>query len=187
MEYNIVLVGPSYAGKTAILMSLLRNVFSEEYQPTLEDTYRKQMVVAGESHLLHIMDISGMEEYSSLLDSQICKADGILCVFSVDNMDSFDSITSYLDKVRLISHAPTILVGNKCDKSEEDRKVNNCLGEACAEQYGIPFFTTSAKTGERIFYCFQKLIQYIRDSKMIKIKQDPENTLLRKPELLHNN
>lgn len=127
-----------------MVMSLMRNVFTEEYQPTLEDTYSTHMVVDGEDCLLYITDTSGMEEYSTLLESQICKADGILCVFSMDNMESFHSITSYLNKVRLISNAPTMLIGNKCDQFGEDRKVNKRLAVACAEQYGIPFLTTSA-------------------------------------------
>lgn len=165
MDYNITLVGPSYVGKTAIVMNLLRNIFLEDYQPTLEDTYCIQLVVDGESCILHITDTSGMEEYSLMLENQIRNADGILSVFSVDSMESFDSMNSYLNKVQLVSNVPIMLIGNKCDKLEKEKEVNNHLGEVCAEQYGIPFFTTSAKTGERILYCFHTLVRSIRHSR----------------------
>ena len=139
MNYNITLVGPSCVGKTSIVINLLRNIFIEDYQPTLEDTYCMQLVVDGESCTLHITDTSGMEEYSLMLDNQIRTADGILSVFSLDNMESKNS---YLNKIRLISNVPIILIGNKCDKFGEGREVNKHLGEVCANQNDIPFFTT---------------------------------------------
>lgn len=37
--------------------------FIDEYDPTIEDSYRKQVVVDGETCLLDILDTAGQEEY----------------------------------------------------------------------------------------------------------------------------
>jgi hypothetical protein len=56
---------------------------------------------------------------------------------------------------------PTMLVGNKCDQQEENRKVDKHLVVACAEEYSIPFLTTSAKAGMGILFCFHALIRSV--------------------------
>ena len=37
--------------------------FVDEYDPTIEDSYRKQVVIDGETCLLDILDTAGQEEY----------------------------------------------------------------------------------------------------------------------------
>ena len=51
-------------------LSLLRTLsgptltsFIDEYDPTIEDSYRKQVVIDGETCLLDILDTAGQEEY----------------------------------------------------------------------------------------------------------------------------
>jgi GTPase SAR1 family protein len=38
----------------------------DEYDPTIEDSYRKQVVIDGETCLLDILDTAGQEEYRSI-------------------------------------------------------------------------------------------------------------------------
>ena len=40
--------------------------FVDEYDPTIEDSYRKQVVIDGETCLLDILDTAGQEEYRSV-------------------------------------------------------------------------------------------------------------------------
>lgn len=40
--------------------------FVDEYDPTIEDSYRKQVVIDGETCLLDILDTAGQEEYRYL-------------------------------------------------------------------------------------------------------------------------
>ena len=49
-----------------------------------------------------------------------------------------------------------VLIGNKADL-EEHRQVPREKGEELAKRYGIPFFETSAKTGENVEEMFQAL------------------------------
>lgn len=43
-----------------------------------------------------------------------------------------------------------ILVGNKCDMDESKRKVPYSKGQALADEFGIRFFETSAKTNSNV-------------------------------------
>lgn len=54
-------------GKSALTIQLIQNHFVDEYDPTIEDSYRKQVVIDGETCLLDILDTAGQEEYRSVL------------------------------------------------------------------------------------------------------------------------
>lgn len=112
--YNIVLVGPSFVGKTALIMRYLKSEFMEEYEPTIEDVYSKQSVIDKEVCLLYIKETCGGVHHSSpMLEGQIRGGDGYLCVFSFDNSHSFQCMCAYVEKIRTLSNAPILLVGNK--------------------------------------------------------------------------
>jgi small GTP-binding protein len=73
-------------GKSALTIQLIQNHFVEEYDPTIEDSYRKQVVIDGETCQLDILDTAGQEvrHHSSIL----------YCTGSVPNLRSF---YAYLD------------------------------------------------------------------------------------------
>jgi hypothetical protein len=76
-EYRIVVVGAGGVGKSALTVRFIQGNFVEKYDPTIEDSYRKQVAVDGVACLLDIMDTAGQEEYSALRDQymktgQVC-------------------------------------------------------------------------------------------------------------------
>ena len=114
-------MGPSCVGNSALVMNLFRNgnVFTQEYQPTLEDKYQIQMVADEKSYLLYVTDTSGAIEYSTITDYQVRNAD----VFSLDSEDSLESMNFYIEKVHILSDAPIILVENKCNLKQEHNNI----------------------------------------------------------------
>ena len=48
-DQKIVMVGDGGVGKSAITIQFLQNHFIDEYDPTIEDSYRKQVTITGES------------------------------------------------------------------------------------------------------------------------------------------
>ena len=44
-DYKIVVVGEGGVGKSALTIQLLQNEFLEDYDPTIEDNYIKQVVI----------------------------------------------------------------------------------------------------------------------------------------------
>lgn len=50
-------------GKSALTIQFIQNQFPEEYDPTIEDSYRKQCLIDEEVALLDVLDTAGQEEY----------------------------------------------------------------------------------------------------------------------------
>lgn len=89
----------------------------DEYDPTIEDSYRKQVVIDGETCLLDILDTAGQEEYSAMRDQYMRTGEGFLCVFAIDNMKSFEDIESYRGQIRRVKDADDIPMICKCSPS----------------------------------------------------------------------
>ena len=60
-EYKLVIVGGGGVGKSALTIQLIQNHFIDEYDPTIEDSYRKQVTIDDEACLLDILDTAGQE------------------------------------------------------------------------------------------------------------------------------
>merc|ERR1711911_351508 len=122
MGYKLVVVGAGGVGKSALTIQLIQNHFVDEYDPTIEDSYRKQVVIDGETCLLDILDTAGQEEYSAMRDQYMRTGEGFLLVFAVNNAKSFEDISAYREQIKRVKDAeevPMVLVGNKCDLPRE--------------------------------------------------------------------
>lgn len=86
----------------------------DEYDPTIEDSYRKQVVIDGETCLLDILDTAGQEEYSAMRDQYMRTGEGFLCVFAIDNMKSFEDVESYRGQIRRVKDAEDIPMICEC-------------------------------------------------------------------------
>jgi hypothetical protein len=54
-EYKLVIVGGGGVGKSALTIQLIQSHFVDEYDPTIEDSYRKQVNIDDETCLLDIL------------------------------------------------------------------------------------------------------------------------------------
>ncbi|KAG7279026.1 hypothetical protein CRUP_001967 [Coryphaenoides rupestris] len=123
-EYKLVVVGAGGVGKSALTIQLIQNHFVDEYDPTIEDSYRKQVVIDGETCLLDILDTAGQEEYSAMRDQYMRTGEGFLCVFAINNTKSFEDIHHYREQIKRVKDSedvPMVLVGNKCDLPSRTR------------------------------------------------------------------
>lgn len=170
-EYKLVVVGAGGVGKSALTIQLIQNHFVEEYDPTIEDSYRKQVVIDGETCLLDILDTAGQEEYSAMRDQYMRTGEGFLCVFAVNNTKSFEDINQYREQIKRVKDAdevPMVLVGNKVDLPS--RTVETKQGKMKADSYIIPYIETSAKTRQGVDDAFYTLVREIRKYKDKKDK-----------------
>lgn len=162
-EYKLVVVGAGGVGKSALTIQLIQNHFVDEYDPTIEDSYRKQVVIDGETCLLDILDTAGQEEYSAMRDQYMRTGEGFLLVFAVNNAKSFEDISTYREQIKRVKDAevvPMVLVGNKCDL--QVRAMDMQLAREAAKNYDIPFIETSAKTRMGVDDAFYTLVREIR-------------------------
>ncbi|RAL64452.1 hypothetical protein DID88_001928 [Monilinia fructigena] len=54
--YKLVVLGDGGVGKTALTIQLTLQHFVETYDPTIEDSYRKQVAIDGQSCMLEVLD-----------------------------------------------------------------------------------------------------------------------------------
>ncbi|KPP62318.1 hypothetical protein Z043_119505 [Scleropages formosus] len=161
-EYK--LVGAGGVGKSALTIQLIQNHFVDEYDPTIEDSYRKQVVIDGETCLLDILDTAGgQEEYSAMRDQYMRTGEGFLCVFALNNSKSFEDVHLYREQINRVKdsdNVPMVLVGNKSDLG--CRSVDTKQAQELARSYGVPFVETSAKTRQGVEEAFYSLVREIR-------------------------
>ncbi len=89
-------------------IQLIQNHFVDEYDPTIEDSYRKQVVIDGETCLLDILDTAGQEEYSAMRDQYMRTGEGFLLVFAVNNAKSFEDISAYREQIKRVKDAEEV-------------------------------------------------------------------------------
>jgi len=159
-----VVVGAGAVGKSCLTLKFVQKIFVEVYNPTVEDSYRKQELVDNEPVVLDILDTAGQEEYSSVRDHYIKSGQGFLCVYSVTSQASFMEVDKYRELVTRVKDSetvPFILVGNKCDL-EDEREIKFNQGKSLAQKWNVPFMETSAKDGRNVDEVFHEVVRRIR-------------------------
>lgn len=167
-EYKLVVVGGGGVGKSALTIQLIQNHFIEEYDPTIEDSYRKQVTIDGEPCLLDILDTAGQEEYSAMRDQYMRTGQGFLLVYSITSRSSFDEIASFREQILRVKDkdfVPMVIVGNKVDL-ENERMVSTVEGRDLAKSFNVPFMETSAKTRINVEDSFFELVRCIKKERL---------------------
>ncbi|KAJ9077316.1 RAS2 protein [Entomophthora muscae] len=198
MLYKIVVLGDGGVGKTALTIQLCLNhfvvflllivsklgsnfaIFSlsllpsfipiETYDPTIEDSYRKQVVIDDMACVLEVLDTAGQEEYTALRDQWIRDGEGFLLVYSITSRSTFERVERYrsqIFRVKDTEDTPMILVGNKADKLTE-REVSREEGVAMARKLNADFIESSAKACINVEKAFYQLVRLIREEQGVK-------------------
>lgn len=165
VEYKIVVVGGGGVGKSALTIQFIQSQFVDEYDPTIEDSYRKQCVIDGETALLDVLDTAGQEEYSAMREQYMRTGEGFLLVYSITSRSSFEEIRTFHQQILRVKDRdrfPVVLVGNKCDL-ENERVVGYHEGEEMARQFGCKFWETSARNKIHVEESYYSLVREIRD------------------------
>ncbi|ANB11004.1 Ras family GTPase RAS2 [Sugiyamaella lignohabitans] len=162
--YKLIVLGDGGVGKTALTIQLCLNHFVETYDPTIEDSYRKQVMIDDQPATLEVLDTAGQEEYTALRDQWIRDGEGFILVYSITSRSSFSRIKNYYSQIERVKDEDPfaiVLVGNKSDRKGE-RQVSEQDGEQLARELGdnVAFFESSAKLNINIekafFECARK-------------------------------
>jgi len=136
------------------ISSLLRQITDPRFLPvevqdgTIDIEFGARMVtIDGKQIKLQILDVSGQDKFRSATRSYYQGAAGALLVYDITRKDTFDSMKSWLESCRRHCNPNMIimLIGNKSDLWSE-REVKTREGESLAEEHGLIFMETSAKT-----------------------------------------
>jgi len=167
MENKIVVLGDGGVGKSALTIRLVTDNFLEEYDPTIEDSYRKQVNIDGSVALLDILDTAGQEEFASMQDQWIREGKGFLLVYSITSQQSFNEMKNFhrnILRTKDMDKVPLVIAGNKCDLRTEsgENQVSVADANKLAKEWGCPHYETSAKDKINNEECFYQVVREIR-------------------------
>lgn len=103
-----------------------------------------------------------------MADQYVKSGQGFLIVYSIASRKSFAKAEWYfqvIERVKERKEVPRILVGNKCDIDESERKVTKQEGEELAQNWECPFIETSAKSRIRHEDAFLTVVNLMREQR----------------------
>lgn len=168
LQIKLLMIGDSGVGKTCLLLRYANESFSPTFITTIGIDFKiKNIQLDNKRIKLQIWDTAGQERFRTITTSYFRGAQGILLVYDVTDILTFQNITNWMSQIQ--QHADVsvnkILIGNKCDDSE-NRVVAKEKGQQLADEYKMHFFETSAKQGERVEEAFLAIASDVKERLM---------------------
>lgn len=190
---KLVLLGEAAVGKSSLVLRFVSNDFQENKEPTIGAAYLTQRcTIDGRTIKFDIWDTAGQERFASLAPMYYRNASAALVVYDITKPQSFIKARHWVKELHEQASKNIIiaLVGNKYDIVEESennangdddaeahaddgdeneensnskRKVNIEEGRQLAQDEGLLFFESSAKTGYNVNEIFMAIGHKIPD------------------------
>ncbi len=163
--FKILMAGDGSVGKTSLINRWIDGKFSTDCPMTIGPSFAvKTLHIEGKPIKLQIWDFGGQPHWSEMRMACYKGAVGAMYVYDVFRMETYDNIPSWYEEVwRVCGDIPRVLIANKVDLKDL-RVVNSDMGHMLAEELGnIPYFETSAKTGQQVNEAFQKIAELVYD------------------------
>jgi len=171
-QLRIILIGDSNVGKTSLVNRFMGYDFESNYKCTISADFKiKSISISSEIGAeLTVWDTCGQERFRSMTRQYFKDAQGIVLVYDVGELESFNNLSVWLKEIKNNSNKDPeiVLVGNKIDL--EDRKVTKEKGMRFAEKNNLMYVESSSKEGINVDSPFEKLATALVN----KIKENPE-------------
>ncbi|PSS28013.1 hypothetical protein M430DRAFT_32539 [Amorphotheca resinae ATCC 22711] len=163
-DYHIVVLGAGGVGKSCLTAQFVQNVWIESYDPTIEDSYRKQIEVDGRQCVLEILDTAGTDQFTAMRELYVKTGQGFLLVFSITSLSSLYELSRIREQIVNIKDddsVPIVIVGNKSDL-EDERTVTRSEAFSVSQNWGnAPYYETSARRRANVEEVFIDLCRQI--------------------------
>jgi len=169
-EVKLTVLGGGGVGKSCLTIRFTHSKFIDKYDPTIEDTHRRQVEVDGTPALLSILDTAGQEIFAAMRDQWMRAGTVFLVVFAVTDRTSFQEVDEFVRSILRVKNVDSanetaiILVANKSDVDEVDRAVSSAEVAAKADELSVRLIETSAKSGVNVTECFEEAVRLHRKS-----------------------
>lgn len=180
--FTVVVFGEARTGKSSLIRTFLGETFTDDYEPTVEDFYSKQILYNDKNYQVDIIDTCGSENFPAMRRVDIQKADAILLVYSLDNPRSFERLEQLREEIfqERGHNLPVMVVANKSDavldghalemKTNDGSLINTKY--VAEKEWNLLWTITSAKMAWGVQDMFHDLIDafYVRRSQTLPVK-----------------
>ena len=169
---SIMVLGNSSVGKTSFILRFTENEYKDTYISTIGIDFKiKYIKINDIRYKVLFYDTAGQERFHSIAPSIIKKVHGIIIMYDITDILSFDSIREIIESINEEKGKdfPMILIGNKIDL-ENEREIKKEEAEELAEKYGMEFFEISNKEGINIEKAGLSIVK-----KILEKRQDDSN------------
>ncbi|XP_037007874.2 ras-related protein Rab-27B [Artibeus jamaicensis] len=177
---KLLALGDSGVGKTTFLYRYTDNKFNPKFITTVGIDFREKRVVyntqgpsesSGKTFKVHLQlwDTAGQERFRSLTTAFFRDAMGFLLMFDLTSQQSFLNVRNWMSQLQANAYCENpdiVLIGNKADLPDQ-REVSERQAREMADKYGIPYFETSAATGQNV----EKAVEMLLDLIMKRMEQ----------------
>ena len=160
--FKILIIGEVSVGKTCLLLRYADDSFTQNHLTTLGIDFKTKIITINNSVIkLQIWDTAGCERFRTITKSYYKDANGIILTYDISNSNSLKNIQNWMKLIEQNAEDGVckILVGNKCDL--ENRAIKTEEGEKIAQDFGMKFFETSAKSDINVDEAFNYLVTII--------------------------
>ena len=177
---TVLVMGASGVGKTCLINQFLYGQFSHQHQATEHEIYQEEVQINGRFVTLDIKEVGGtcLFEFSAF-ESFLLSADVIILLYSVDNLESFETVANLRDMVMQCKgpDVPIAVVGNKNDlKRMFDKKEMENLVHS---DWGNAYFECNARVNVEISKIFSNIFEQVEGGHDFcpSLKQFPQQRL----------
>ncbi|XP_027281669.1 GTPase ERas-like [Cricetulus griseus] len=162
-EYKVVVLGASGVGKSALTIQMTHHCFVKEHDPTVQDSYWKDVALDNGGYILNVLDTAGQDILRALREQCLAAGDGVLGVFALEDPSSLDQLQQMWSSCSQHQKQwlPLVLVGNKCDLVNTSGDADTAAA-ILAHKWGVPFVKTSAKTRQGVEEAFALIVHEIQ-------------------------
>ncbi|KAL3985281.1 Ras-related protein Rab-1A [Acanthocheilonema viteae] len=163
--FKLLLIGDSGVGKSCLLLRFADDTYTESYISTIGVDFKIRTIdLDGKTIKLQIWDTAGQERFRTITSSYYRGAHGIIVVYDITDQESFNNVKQWLQEIDRYAceNVNKLLVGNKCDLTTR-RAVEQSAAKEYADQLGIPFLETSAKSSTNVEQAFLTMASEIKN------------------------
>merc|ERR1712216_170589 len=165
--FKYIIVGDMGVGKSCLPHQFIENKFLPDSSHTIGVEFGMRMIeTMGKTVKLQIWDTAGQERFRAVTRNYYRGAAGALLVYDVTRRSTYQNLSTWLsDARRHLTNPNTVvmLVGNKTDLAKQ-RQVTFEEASKFAEEHGLIFIETSAKTGENVEETFPRTARKIYEN-----------------------
>ena len=161
---KILVIGDYMVGKTSLIQRFIKGTFLGLIPATITLDFENKIIKKDDKLIkVQTWDACRPNDRFRIIYNSIYRGiHGIIITYDITDKNSFIDLRKWFDEI--LRNAPfdtrIILIGNKYDLSNE-RKVTEEEGKKFADEFGMLFFETSAKTGYNVNFAFEILIEDI--------------------------